>query len=177
MDKNYQVDCFWSEEDEGFIAIVPDLHGCSAFGDTRIEAMEEVSEAIDCWLEAAESAGNPIPPVSARNDFDQFSGKVLLRMPRELHADMHFCAKKQNTSLNQFIVFMLTKKHYAASTLEEYQQNMQWHQSAVMHGNKALPVVMLTTSLGTDASVFDTSKPKQNDMTIHVATAGVTSHG
>jgi antitoxin HicB len=60
----YPVQVFWSEEDAGFIAAVPDLPGCSAFGATRLEAVQEVQDAIEAWVEAMTAAGNPVPQPS-----------------------------------------------------------------------------------------------------------------
>jgi predicted RNase H-like HicB family nuclease len=57
----YPASVFWSDEDGGWIAVAPDLPGCSAFGESRFEALEELELAIDAWLEAALSAGNVIP--------------------------------------------------------------------------------------------------------------------
>ena len=56
----YPAHVFWSSEDEGFIAIAPDLPGCSAFGESQQEALTELQDAIAAWIEAAQSAGNPI---------------------------------------------------------------------------------------------------------------------
>ena len=57
----YAIEIFYSEEDKGYIAIVPELPGCSAFGETEEEALKEVKVAIDLWLEAAEKEGREIP--------------------------------------------------------------------------------------------------------------------
>jgi predicted RNase H-like HicB family nuclease len=61
IDRHYPAEVFWSDEDEGFIALAPDLPGCSAFGETKSEALQELDEAIDAWIEAARAAGNPVP--------------------------------------------------------------------------------------------------------------------
>lgn len=59
--KDYHINIFYSEEDEGYIADIPDLPGCSAFGETPEEALHEVQIAKQAWLAAARSAGKPIP--------------------------------------------------------------------------------------------------------------------
>ena len=59
--KAYHINIFWSEEDGGYIADVPDLEACSAFGSTPEEALHEVQVAKAAWLEAAKSSGKPIP--------------------------------------------------------------------------------------------------------------------
>jgi len=59
--RDYHINIFYSEEDEGYIADIPDLKFCSAFGDTPEEALREVQVAKAAWLEAARAEGKPIP--------------------------------------------------------------------------------------------------------------------
>ena len=59
--KDYHINVFYSEEDEGYIADIPDLKNCSAFGATQEEAVHEVLKAKEAWLEAARAGGKPIP--------------------------------------------------------------------------------------------------------------------
>ena len=59
--KDYHVNLFYSEEDGGYIADIPDLKYCSAFGETQEEALQEVLKAKKAWLEAALENGKPIP--------------------------------------------------------------------------------------------------------------------
>jgi predicted RNase H-like HicB family nuclease len=59
--QDYHINIFYSEEDGGYIADIPDLEVCSAFGDTPAEALREVENAKAAWLEAARAAGKPIP--------------------------------------------------------------------------------------------------------------------
>ena len=58
---DYRIDIFYSDEDKGYIADIPDLGSCSAFGRTPQEALQEVLEARDAWLEAARQLHRPIP--------------------------------------------------------------------------------------------------------------------
>ncbi|NOY41329.1 MAG: type II toxin-antitoxin system HicB family antitoxin [Planctomycetes bacterium] len=64
--KDYHINIFFSEEDGGYIADIPDLKACSAFGVTPEEALKEVEAAKAAWLEAAQQAGKPIPPPKYR---------------------------------------------------------------------------------------------------------------
>jgi predicted RNase H-like HicB family nuclease len=57
----YHINIFYSEEDGGYIADIPDLDCCSAFGQTPEQALSEVERAKIAWLEAAEREGKPIP--------------------------------------------------------------------------------------------------------------------
>lgn len=59
--KKYYINIFYSEEDAGYIADIPDLKMCSAFGETPAEALAEVELAKQAWLESAKSEGKPIP--------------------------------------------------------------------------------------------------------------------
>jgi predicted RNase H-like HicB family nuclease len=58
---HYAIIVFWSEEDGAWVADVPDLKSCSAFGATPEEAVAAVSVAMQAWLAAARDAGHPIP--------------------------------------------------------------------------------------------------------------------
>jgi predicted RNase H-like HicB family nuclease len=71
--KDYLINIFWSEEDGGYIADVPDLEFCSAFGTTPQEALTEVERAKEAWLAAASAEGKAIPepryqPVARERD-------------------------------------------------------------------------------------------------------------
>ncbi len=57
----YAIEIFYSEEDNGYIAFIPELPGCSAFGETEEKALEEVKMAMELWLETAKKEGRKIP--------------------------------------------------------------------------------------------------------------------
>ena len=59
---DYHINIFYSAEDGGYIADIPDLDSCSAFGETPEKALAEVEQAKKAWLEAARQAGKPVPP-------------------------------------------------------------------------------------------------------------------
>jgi predicted RNase H-like HicB family nuclease len=59
--KDYHINIFYSEEDEGYIADIPDLRNCSAFGRTPAEALAELEVAKAAWLEVARATGKAIP--------------------------------------------------------------------------------------------------------------------
>lgn len=59
--RDYHINIFYSEEDEGYIADIPDLKDCSAFGNSPEEALAEVRKAMATWLEAANAMGKPVP--------------------------------------------------------------------------------------------------------------------
>lgn len=106
----YPIEVFWNGEDEGFIAIAPDLPGASAWGKTEAVAIEELHTVIGLWIKAARKTGNPVPKPSNRADVN-YSGKFLMRVPKRLHAELAHAAKAQGVSLNQYLLYMLTKGH------------------------------------------------------------------
>ncbi len=59
--EGHHINLFYSEEDAGYVADIPDLKHCSAFGSTPEEALREVLKAKDSWIEAARSEGKPVP--------------------------------------------------------------------------------------------------------------------
>lgn len=61
---SYSIEVFWGEEDEVWIASVPDLPLCAAHGPTPHGAVAEVEVAIEAWLDAAQRDGRPIPSPS-----------------------------------------------------------------------------------------------------------------
>jgi len=59
--RDYHINIFYSEDNGGYIADIPDLEACSAFGDTPDEALREVETAKGAWLKAAKAKHKPIP--------------------------------------------------------------------------------------------------------------------
>jgi predicted RNase H-like HicB family nuclease len=57
----YEIVISWSEDDELFIATVPDLPGCMSHGTTYESALADIQEAMALWLEVSEEFGDPIP--------------------------------------------------------------------------------------------------------------------
>lgn len=64
--KDYHINIFYSEEDDAYIADIPDLEFCSAAGGTPAEALAELELARSAWMDAAKAAGKPIPPPKYR---------------------------------------------------------------------------------------------------------------
>jgi predicted RNase H-like HicB family nuclease len=62
----YEIILYWSNEDDAFIAEVPELAGCAADGATRQEALANVEIVIAEWLETARELGRPIPAPKGR---------------------------------------------------------------------------------------------------------------
>jgi predicted RNase H-like HicB family nuclease len=76
----YSIGIFYSEEDEGYIAVIPELLGCSAFGETEEEALKEIKIAAELWIKTAKEENREIPK-SKREKFLE-----LLNMPKTVKA-------------------------------------------------------------------------------------------
>lgn len=62
---DYPINIFYSDEDGGYIADIPDLEACSAFGATPAEALAELEQAKEAWLEVARETGKLTSPYRA----------------------------------------------------------------------------------------------------------------
>ena len=92
-------------DDAVWVATVEALPGCSARGSSPDEALERVAAAVAAWVETAGREGKEVPePKSAQSH----SGRLLLRMPQTLHAELARAAERERVSLNQFITGVLS---------------------------------------------------------------------
>ena len=66
MNQSYPIDVFWSEEDQVWIANVPDLSFCTGHGKSPQKAVQEAEIAVEAWLAAANAEGRAIPTPSLR---------------------------------------------------------------------------------------------------------------
>lgn len=87
------------------MATIDALPGCNARGSTPDEAVEQVAGAVAAALEAAEREGKEVPDPKTTQSH---SGRLLLRMPQSLHAELARAAERESVSLNQFITDALS---------------------------------------------------------------------
>jgi predicted RNase H-like HicB family nuclease len=80
--RDYHINIFWSDEDDGYIADIPDLEACSAFGATAEEALREVESAKAAWLEATRREGRPIPEPSYHPPICSELSEVMAQLER-----------------------------------------------------------------------------------------------
>jgi predicted RNase H-like HicB family nuclease len=66
MTLRYEIIIYWSEEDQAFIAEVPDLPGCAADGKTYQEALQNIEIIMQEWIETAQELGRKIPEPTQR---------------------------------------------------------------------------------------------------------------
>jgi antitoxin HicB len=102
----YEVDIFWSEEDDAYVANVPELPGCSTHGDSLEAAAVNAQEAIAGYLETLKRLRKPIPvPLSEKH----FSGEFLVRVDPSFHRDLMIQAQMAKTSLNKLVIARLKR--------------------------------------------------------------------
>lgn len=92
------------EKAKPWCATVEELAGCTSRGKTSDDALNGVRDAMTAWIETALQEGREVPePKSATSH----SGRLLLRMPRTLHAELTRASEREGVSLNQFITDVL----------------------------------------------------------------------
>ena len=62
----YETIIFWSEEDQAYLAEVPELPGCIAHGDSYESALANAKDAIQLWIDTAREFGDPVPEPKGR---------------------------------------------------------------------------------------------------------------
>jgi predicted RNase H-like HicB family nuclease len=100
----YTRKVFYSEEDRGWIAVAPEIPGCSAFGKTDAAALRELESAIKGHLAVRRKRGFAIPlPLGTQ----RFEGKILLRLPKALQRTLKEDAAEQGISVNQYALYLI----------------------------------------------------------------------
>lgn len=94
------------DSDDGFLVQVVELPGCMTAAETEAEALAQLPEAMSLWLETMLLDGNPIPEPDQE---PKYSGRLHVRMPKSLHERLVNQAKREGTSLNQWVVTLLAQ--------------------------------------------------------------------
>jgi|GEM_PF-3386257 len=102
----YAVEFIYGETpDEGVVAQVAEWPGCMTAGATREEAIAHLEDAMHDWAQARLRAKLAIPEPMAN-----YSGKVLLRMPRDVHRAAEQRARREGTSLNTWLATAIARE-------------------------------------------------------------------
>ena len=89
-----------------YFSRVLELDGCQSDGETKEEALENLREAMEGWIETKLEFGDEIPePVETGS----YSGKFLIRVPKSLHQRLSLEAESEGVSLNQYAMYKLSK--------------------------------------------------------------------
>jgi len=83
---------------------------CSGVGETVAEAYDSAMESKRLWIEAALDKGLPIPEPEPESE-KEYSGRLVLRLPKSLHAKLSRGAEEDGTSLNQYLVMLLSGEY------------------------------------------------------------------
>ena len=95
------------ESGEYYFATVEEMPGCMSDGKTQGEALANIREAMELWIEGKIEDGVDVPmPVTCDNR--EYSGKYVVRLPKSLHARLAKEAGKEGVSLNQYTIYKLS---------------------------------------------------------------------
>jgi predicted HicB family RNase H-like nuclease len=95
------------EEDGSFRAEILEFPGCIATGDTAAKAYGALEEVAESWLQATLAKGQSVPEPAEESEF---SGKLVVRLPKSLHRKAARAARRDGASLNQFIVSCISEQ-------------------------------------------------------------------
>ena len=106
-------------ETSTYAAKITEFPGCVAQGDTPEEAYRNLEAAAESWIEELVGMGQRVPEPSV---FNQYSGRIALRLPKSLHRNAAQLAEREGTSLNQFLVSAIAQ---SVGTSDLYQGMVQ----------------------------------------------------
>lgn len=115
----YSVNLLWSDEDESYVATIPEFPNLSAFGDTPSEAAEEATKAAEGFIEIYNKDNIKLP---APLLLTPFSGQLHIRIPKSLHEILTQEAKKEGVSLNSYITYLLSERNAFIKTQKEIEE-------------------------------------------------------
>jgi len=104
----YRVEMLPEEDGGGHLISYPDLQGCVSDGDTVEEAIAMGEDARKAWIETRFERGLDIPEPFSHSK--NYSGRIALRTPRSLHKKLIDGAEREGVSLNQYLVYILSKE-------------------------------------------------------------------
>jgi predicted RNase H-like HicB family nuclease len=105
LDYDIRIRKLTEDEGGGWFAEIPLLPGCIADGESVDEAVENLNTAKKSWIETSIELGRLVPePLTG-----DFSGQLRVRMPKSLHRELSQRAKEENVSLNQLIIYHLSR--------------------------------------------------------------------
>jgi len=90
----------------GYLIEFPDLPGCMSDGETIAEAIENGSDAVICWINAAKKTGRAIPQPGG---LDKQSGKWVQRVPKSIHLRLVEKAEEEGVSLNTLVITIIAE--------------------------------------------------------------------
>jgi antitoxin HicB len=104
----FKIETITEEDGGGYMITYTDLPGCISDGETIEELLLNGEDAKRAWIQTAYEKSMEIPEPNSISD--KFSGRITLRTPKSLHRDLVEQAEKEGISLNQYIVYLLSKE-------------------------------------------------------------------
>lgn len=126
-------------DDGSFFVKVKELDGCMSVGETKVEALAMIDDAMREWLTAALEDGIGIPLPEAMQA-DRYSGKFALRLPKSQHRQLAEAAERDGVSLNQYIVALLAERN----SLVEVKRFLSQQASVPCEEPEIEPILMVT---------------------------------
>ncbi len=125
-------------EDGGYFARIKELEGCMTEGDTLEEVLKLLEDAKKAWLETALEEGIEIPLPESMRKKKEYSGKILLRLPKSLHKKLAEAAQKEGVSINTYIVNLLSErnaeKEVLKTLIEQFKKTSYYHEEIEVVG-------------------------------------------
>jgi predicted RNase H-like HicB family nuclease len=154
------------EEDGSYSAVISEFPGCIAVGETAAEAFATLEEVAEGWLLAAIAHHQSIPePIEE----PEYSGKLVLRLPKSLHAKSAVAAERDGVSLNQFIVTALAMQIGAVEAIKPAAR--EWVTYNVTHTHVAAQYNQIVANNSQMVLIGDTGSASWNNT--YLAVPGV----
>ncbi len=106
-DYSVKISRLTKEDGGGWIAEIPELEACKSDGESPEEALINIQDVLEDWLEVAKEDNRPIPSPNFYKH-QEFSGKFTLRLSRSLHRFLSNQAEREGVSLNQFVLSLIS---------------------------------------------------------------------
>lgn len=103
----FKIETIPGENGGGYMITYSDLPGCISDGETIEETLANGEDAKKAWLKTAYEESIEIP--TPNSIIDRYSGRITLRTPKSLHKDLVEQAESEGISLNQYIIYLLSK--------------------------------------------------------------------
>src|SRR5262245_46968054 len=99
----------WREPEGYYVCEAPDVDGCLGTGEDPAAAIADWRDAFAAWAESVIAAGQPLPVPSEPPSAERYGGRVLVRLPRSVHARLVEAATREGVSLNQLALAYLAE--------------------------------------------------------------------
>lgn len=142
---------FLQNEDGTISGEIIEFPGCFSQGETIGEAMDNLMNAAESWIEATQEQGLPVPEPFVTQDF---GGKVALRLPKSLHKQAVRFAEMDGVSLNQFLVDAIAEKVGAMNLYQHLTNSLSLNIATTAKSVEYVPIVVQSSATQTKTSII-----------------------